>query len=97
MYQPLLINKSTFDGLTADQQQALLAGAAKAEAFYLAEAKKEDNASREIFEKAGVEIAEMSEADFNAWRALAQETSYKAFVEETPGGQELLDLALAVD
>jgi len=97
MYQPLLINKSTFDGLSADQQQALLAGAAKAEAFYLAEAKKEDNASREIFEKAGVEIAEMSEADFNAWRALAQETSYKAFVEETPGGQELLDLALAVD
>jgi hypothetical protein len=39
----------------------------------------------------------MSEADFNAWRALAQETSYKAFVEETPGGQALLDLALAVD
>ena len=97
MYQPLLMNKSTFDGLSEAQQEALLAGAAKAEAYYLEEAKKEDAASREIFEKAGVEIAEMSEADFGAWRALAQETSYKAFVEETPGGQTLLDLALAVD
>ena len=97
MYQPLLMNKSTFDGLSEAQQQALLAGAAKAEAFYLEEAKKEDAASREVFEKAGVEIAQMSEADFNAWRALAQETSYKAFVADTPGGQELLDLALSVD
>ncbi|NNE53589.1 MAG: TRAP transporter substrate-binding protein DctP [Sulfitobacter sp.] len=97
MYQPLLMNKSTFDGLTEAQQQALLAGAAKAEAFYLEEAKKEDAASREVFEKAGVEIAEMSEADFNAWRELAQKTSYKAFVEETPDGQALLDLALSVD
>ena len=39
----------------------------------------------------------MSQEDFDAWRALAQETSYKAFVEETPGGQELLDKALAVE
>lgn len=97
MYQPLLINKSTFEGLTAEQQQALMDGAAKAEAFYLEEAKKEDAASREVFEQAGVEIAEMTEADFNAWRELAQATSYKAFIEDTPGGQELLDLALSVD
>ncbi len=97
MYQPLLINKSTFDGLTEEQQQALLDGAAKAEEFYLEEAKKEDAASREVFAQAGVEIAEMSEEDFNAWRALAQETSYKAFIEDTPGGQELLDLALSVE
>ncbi len=97
MYQPLLINKSTFDGLTEEQQQALLNGAAKAEEFYLEEAKKEDAASRDVFAEAGVEIAEMSEEDFNAWRALAQETSYKAFIEDTPGGQELLDLALSVE
>ncbi len=97
MYQPLLINKSTFDGLTEEQQRALLDGAAKAEEFYLEEAKKEDAASRDVFAEAGVEIAEMSEEDFNAWRALAQETSYKAFIEDTPGGQELLDLALSVE
>ena len=97
MYQPLLMNKSTFDGLTADQQQALLDGAAKAEAFYLEEAKKQDANSAKIFADNGVEIAEMSQEEFDAWRALAQETSYKKFVEDTPGGQELLDLALSVE
>lgn len=97
MYQPLLMNKSTFEGLNEAQQAALLAGAAKAEAFYLEEAKKQDAASAEVFEKAGVEIASMSQADFDAWRALAQETSYAKFVEDTPDGQALLDLALAVE
>ncbi|SFU08499.1 TRAP transporter substrate-binding protein DctP [Sedimentitalea nanhaiensis] len=96
MYQPLLMNKSTFEGLTDAQQAALLAGAAKAEAFYLQEAKKEDAASVEMFRNAGVEIAEMTPEDFEAWRAVARETSYKAFVEQVPDGQALLDMALAV-
>lgn len=97
MYQPLLMNKSTFEGLTETQQQAILAGAAKAEAFYLEEAKKQDAASVEVFRDAGVEIAQMTPEDFEAWRAIAQDTSYKAFVEEVPDGQALLDMALAVD
>jgi len=97
MYQPLLMNKSTFEGLTAEQQAALLSASEKAEAYYLAEAKKQDAASRVVFEEAGVEIAEMTSEDFEAWRALAQETSYKAFVEEVSDGQELLDMALAVE
>lgn len=97
MYQPLLMNKSTFDGLTAEQQEALMAASAKAEAFYLEEAKKQDAASVAVFEEAGVEIAQMSPEDFAAWRALAQETSYKLFVEDVPDGQELLDMALAVE
>ncbi len=97
MYQPLLMNKSTFDGLTPEQQAALLAAAEKAEAYYLEEAKKQDAASVAVFEEAGVKIAQMSPEDFEAWRALAKETSYKAFVDEVPDGQELLDMALAVE
>lgn len=97
MYQPLLMNKAKFESLTEDQQKALLAASEKAQAFYLEEAKKEDAASAEVFRENGVEIAEMTAADFDAWRALAKETSYKAFVEETPNGQQLLDLAFAVE
>jgi len=59
MYQPLLMNKSKFDGLTKPQQDALKAGSAKAQAFYLEEAKKQDAASVEVYRKAGVEIAKM--------------------------------------
>ncbi|WP_018688525.1 TRAP transporter substrate-binding protein DctP [Ahrensia kielensis] len=97
MYQPLLMNKTTFDGLTPEQQAALKAGSEKAQAYYLEEAKKEDAASTEAFEAAGVEIASMTAEDFAAWQALAKETSYKAFVEELPDGQKLLDMALSVE
>ena len=97
MYQPLLMNKSTFEGLNEAQQNALLAAAEKAEDFYLEEAKKQDAASVEVFADAGVEIAEMSAEDFEAWRKLATETSYAKFVEEVQDGQELLDMALEVE
>lgn len=71
--------------------------AEKAEAYYLEEAKKQDAASAKVFADAGVEIAEMSAEDFDAWRKLAMETSYAQFVAEVPDGQALLDLALAVE
>ncbi len=97
MYQPLLMNKRTFEGLSEEQQNALLAASEKAEAYYLEEAKKQDAASAKVFSDAGVEIAEMTAEDFEAWRSLAMETSYKQFVEEVKDGQALLDLALAVE
>ena len=97
MYQPMLINKTTFDGLTPEQQAALTEAATKAEAYYLEEGKKGDQVARETFESAGVEIAEMTPEDFDAWLALAKETAFPIFVEETPNGQELLDMALAVE
>ena len=96
MYQPLIMNKTTFDGLKPEQQAALTKAAADAEAFYLEEAKKGDAEARKTFGDAGVELAEMTEADFAAWQALAKTTAYPAFVAETPDGQRLLDLALAV-
>ena len=97
MYQPLLINKRTFEGLSEEQQAALLEASEKAEAFYLEEAKAADARAADTFREAGVEIAEMSPEDFDAWREIAQKSSYRAFVEEVPDGQELLDLALSVD
>lgn len=59
--------------------------------------KKEDANSVEVFKAAGVEIAQMSEEDFAAWREIAKGTSYKAFVENVSDGQALLDMALAVE
>ena len=39
----------------------------------------------------------MSKEDYDAWLAIAQETSYKNFAEEVEGGKELIDAALAVE
>ena len=96
MYQPLLMNKTVFEKLNKAQQNALMAGAKKAEAYYLSEAKKEDQASVDVFKKNGVEIKEMSADEFNAWQTIAKKTSYKKFVEGYKDGQRLLDLALSV-
>ena len=97
MYQPLLMNKSTFDDLNDAQKQALREGAKKAEEFYLTEAKKQDADSVRVFREAGVQIKEMTKDEFQAWQNLAKETSYKQFVADYPEGQRFLDLALAVE
>ncbi len=97
MYQPLLMNKSTFDGLTEEQQQALRDAGAKAEAWYLEQAKLDDVNSVEVFRNNDVEIADMTQEDFDAWRDLAEQSSYASFLEDVPNGQELLDLAFAVE
>ena len=83
--------------LDADQQKALLAASKKAEAYYLEEAKKQDANSVDVFRKAGVKIATMTPENFNEWRALAQETSYKQFLASNPDGKALLEMALSVD
>ena len=97
MYQPLLINKSAYDGLSDEQRAALDAAAEKAEAFYLEEAKKQDAQSVKAFQEAGVEIKEMTPEEFKQWQDIAKESSYKTFVEQTPDGQKLLDMALSVE
>lgn len=97
MYQPLLMNKSAYDDLSDAQKAAIDAGAKKAEAYYLAEAKKQDANSVEVFKKAGVEIASMTAEEFQAWRDIAQGSSYKNFIDNVPNGQQLLDMALSVE
>ena len=51
----------------------------------------------DVFTEAGVEIATMSKDDYDAWLAIAQETSYKNFAEQVEGGKDLIDQALAVE
>lgn len=97
MYQPLLMNKSRFDGLKPEQQKAIKDASAKAEAFYLQQAKDGDAIAEKKFADAGVKIAKMTEDDFKAWVAIAKESSYKKFLEQVKDGQKLLDLAFAVN
>lgn len=97
MYQPLLLSKRTWDGLSEAQQAALRAAAEVAEAHYAEQAALEDDEAVRVFEEAGVEIAYMTEDDYQAWLAVAQETAFAAFVESTPDGKELLDLALSIE
>ena len=97
MYQPVLMSKKSYDKLNDAQKAALAAAAEKAEAYYTTEGRKQDSDSVDVFKNAGVEIVDLTDEDFKAWQDLAKKTSYAKFVEETPNGQEILDMALAVE
>lgn len=96
MYEPILISKKSWGKLNKKQQDALVAAAGKAEAYFSGEAKKIDDKAVDTFKKAGVKVVTMNDAQFAAWKKIADQTSYKNFAEKVPGGKELLDKALAV-
>jgi len=97
MYEPMLISKETYDRLTPEQQAAVMAAGKKAEEYFDKEAAGLDAKMVDAFKGAGVEIVSMSKDDYDAWLAIAKETAYKEFAEKVPGGQELIDAALAVE
>lgn len=97
MFEPVLMSKKNFERLNEDQQQALIDAGQRAEDWFAEQAAGLDSKMVDTFTEAGVEVAEMSSEDFEAWLSAAKETSYKTFAEEVEGGQELIDKALAVE
>ena len=97
MYEPILMSKASFERLTPEQQQALMDAGQKAEDYFFEAAKGLDEELVQTFEQAGVEVTSMSQEQFNAWLDLAKESSYKNFAEEVPGGDKLIEEALAVE
>ncbi|MCZ4314164.1 TRAP transporter substrate-binding protein DctP [Comamonadaceae bacterium G21597-S1] len=96
MYEPVLISKKSWDKLNDAQKKALTAASKKAEDYFEAESKKLDDDMVATYKKNNVEVVTLSDADAEAWRAVAQKTSYKAFAEKVPGGKELIEKALSV-
>ncbi|GAB1389260.1 MAG: hypothetical protein AMXMBFR78_29300 [Rubrivivax sp.] len=96
MYEPVLISQRSWDKLDDKQKAALTAASQKAEAYFAAESAKLDEKMNEAFKKAGRQVIELDEAQFKAWRAVAERSSYKAFAEKVPGGKELIEKALSV-
>lgn len=95
MYEPILMSKKVFDGLTKEQQNAVMAAGQKAEEFFDKEARKLDKTMEETFKKAGVEVVTMSAEQAGKWREIAKKTSYAEFTKKVPNGQALIDKALA--
>lgn len=97
MYQPMLMSKERFEQLTDAQRTALLAAADKAGAYFATQAMQLDQRAEDAFEKAGVEVAHLSESDLAVWHELARDTAQKLFIEDVDGGESLLEQALAVE
>lgn len=96
MYEPVLISKKSWDKLNDAQKKALTAASKKAEDYFESESKKLDDQMVDVYKKNKVEVVSLGDADAEAWRAVAQKTSYKLFAEKVPGGKELIEKALSV-
>ena len=96
MYEPVLISKRSWDKLNDAQKKALSAASKKAEDYFKTESKKLDDELVDVYKKNKVEVVTMTPEEFEAWRGVAQKTSYKEFAEKVPGGKELIEKALSV-
>jgi TRAP-type C4-dicarboxylate transport system substrate-binding protein len=97
MYEPVLISNKALNKLNDAQKKALYAAGKKAEAYFSAESKKLDEKLVETYKKQNVKVVTMTKAQADQWRAVAKQTSYKDFATKVPGGQALIEKALAVE
>jgi TRAP-type C4-dicarboxylate transport system substrate-binding protein len=97
MYEPILMSKVSFGKLNDEQKKALMAAGQVAEDWFAEKAAGLDSTMEAKFKEAGVEVVQMSAEQAAAWRAIAQDTSYKSFSEKVKGGKELIAKALAVE
>ncbi len=96
MYEPVLMSKRSFDKLKPEQQKALMDAGQKAEDYFFEAAKGLDKELVDEFQKAGVQVISLDQSQFDAWRKIAEQSSYKSFSEKVPGGDQLIKKALAV-
>ena len=96
MFEPLMMSKKVFDGLTPDQQKAILEAGAALEKFGMEAARADDQRVVDVYVKAGSKVSDVDAATFAKWREVARASAWKDFAEKVKNGQQLLDMAAAV-
>ncbi len=96
MLEPLMMSKTIFDGLPANQQKAILDIGADLEAWGMGESQKDDQAVAKVYADKGVQVADFTDADLAAWRKIAEESAWKDFAAKSTEAADLLKLARAV-
>ena len=96
MYEPILMSKKSFDALNSKQQNALMDAGKVAEKYMTAQVENLDKKFEDAYKAAGVKLVYMDEKDHAAWVEIAKKSSHKAFAEKVPGGDKLMEMALAV-
>lgn len=92
---PLVVSTSTMEKLTDEQQDAIREAGKSQQEFAYQTPPENDAECEKTMRDAGVEVATIGDDQFDEWQEFAQPT-WQRFAEEVEGGQELIDLALAV-
>ncbi|HKJ94685.1 MAG TPA: TRAP transporter substrate-binding protein DctP [Gammaproteobacteria bacterium] len=93
MYEPILVSMKTWNRLTPEQQDALMAAGKKSQEYFSEKAADLDQKLVDVYREHGVKIAEMSDEDYKAWMDIAEKTSFKHFIDEVPNGAALIKAA----
>ena len=96
MYEPILISNKAMAKLNDAQKKALMAASRKAQDYFASESAKLDEKLISVYKQNNVKVVTMTSAQADEWRKIAAKTSYKEFAAKVPGGQQLLDKAMAV-
>jgi TRAP-type C4-dicarboxylate transport system substrate-binding protein len=96
MYEPVLMSKKSLAKLSKPQQDAIIAGGKKAQAFYEGKADEVNQEAVKAFEDHKVKVVTLSDADYQSWLDLAKKSSYAGFDKNVPNGKKLIDEALSV-
>jgi TRAP-type C4-dicarboxylate transport system substrate-binding protein len=96
MYEPVLMSKKAFSRLDKKQQDVLMAAGRKAQEYFAKEGQKLDEDMVKAFKEHKVEVVTLTPSEYDAWIAVAKQSSYPEFAKEVPDGQKLIDEALSV-
>ncbi|GGO61076.1 TRAP-type C4-dicarboxylate transport system, substrate-binding protein [Roseovarius pacificus] len=91
LLQPLVISMSAWEGLT-DEQQAVFEKAAEiSDMFFKEQQEQAGQKTIEAFEKAGVEVRQMTEEEHKEWVDLAKRSSWVEFAKISPDANALIE------
>ena len=91
LLQPLIMSKKAWDKLTPAQQKIIDDAAYKSDVTFNAEQTQVAKVTAAKFKEAGVQVRQMSKAEFADWLALAKRTSWQDFAKTSPKAKELLE------
>jgi len=96
-YEPLVVSRSAWEGLSEDERKALREAGAKAAEWAAGEAKALQERLAETYREAGVEVREMDRPEFDQWLAVAKESAFRDFLRDSEDGKKLIDEAISLD
>ncbi len=91
LLQPLVMSKKAWDKLTPEQKKIFEEAARRTDESFNAEQVDVAKTAVERFTKAGVQVRQMTQPEFDTWLTLAKRTSWQEFARISPKAQELLD------
>ena len=90
LFHPLLMAKSTWDGLRPEQQAAIRAAADVAEAYFDSTQRSAELRLLKLARESGLKVHQLSQAEHNAWLALAKRTAWADYLQLSPAAGHLL-------